>query len=162
MVFKFYKFGRIGYNALTQAEIAATRGITMGVRQGSMSTLRGSFGHGAFIATGLVYTAVAGLNYRRYHKGYIDKTEFWKRMRVNTVTTAGGFLGGTGGAAAGFAIGTYIFPGVGSFLGAVIGGTAGGMVAENFTQLAYEPLDQRIEESLKQSEKWEKLTEEYH
>jgi hypothetical protein len=33
-----------------------------------------------------VYTANAGLNYRRYKKGAIDKGEFWHRMKINSVT----------------------------------------------------------------------------
>jgi len=54
---------------------------------------------------------------------------------------------GSGGAAAGFALGTFFFPGVGSILGAVIGGVAGGFAGERLSAKVYKHIEAKIEES---------------
>lgn len=82
---------------------------------------------------GLIYTAQTGLNYRRYKKGLINKSELWKRIKMNSVTTIASIAGGSGGAAAGFAIGSAIMPGAGSIIGAVLGGVAGGFAGEKIS-----------------------------
>lgn len=109
------------------------RSIEMGARSGSVAYLKGGMSRMVWIPAAVVYTAISGLNYRRYKKGYITKVEFWKRMRVGAVSTVGGIAGGTSGAAAGFAVGTAVSPGFGSILGAIVGGTAGGMIGEKIT-----------------------------
>lgn len=83
---------------------------------------------------------------RRLNKGQIDKKEFWRRMKINSVTTVGGLAGGAGGATAGFAIGTMIAPGIGSVVGTIIGGVFGGFAGEKISSKAYVA----IEEQLKQ------------
>ena len=95
-----------------------------------------------------VYTARAGLNYRRYKKGEIDKSEFWHRMKINSVTSVSSVAVGSGGAAAGFALGTFIMPGIGSVIGAVIGGMAGGFVGEKLSAKAYKIIDKKIDEAI--------------
>lgn len=94
-----------------------------------------------------VYTAKAGLNYRRYKTGKIDKQEFWHRMRLNSVTSVSSVAVGSGGAAAGFAIGTFFLPGLGSVIGAVVGGMAGGFVGEKLSAKVYKHIDMKIEEA---------------
>lgn len=105
-----------------------------------------------------VYTAQTGLNYRRYKKGKIDKKEFWHRMKLNSVTTVGSMAVGSGGAAAGFAVGTLIFPGVGSIVGAVVGGLAGGFAGEKWSAKAYNMIEMKLEESKLKKEQEEKHT----
>ena len=96
-----------------------------------------------------VYTAKAGLNYRRYRTGKIDKQEFWHRMKINSVTSVSSMAVGTAGAASGFALGTIFFPGVGSVVGAVVGGMAGGIVGEKISAKVYRHIDLKIEEAKK-------------
>jgi outer membrane lipoprotein SlyB len=103
--------------------------------------------HSAWIAMAFIYTAQTGLNYRRLRKGEIDKKEFWHRMRVNSVTTVGSMAVGSGGAAAGFAVGTLLFPGVGSIVGAVVGGIAGGFAGEKWGAQAYSAIEKKVQES---------------
>lgn len=68
-------------------------------------------------------------------------------MRINSVTTVGSLAVGSGGAAAGFAIGTALLPGVGSIVGAVVGGIAGGFAGEKLSAKAYKSIEAKIEES---------------
>ncbi len=98
-----------------------------------------------WIMVGIFYTAQTGINYRRYKKGVIDKKEFWRRLKLNSVTTVGSLAGGSGGAAAGFALGSLIFPGVGSIIGAVVGGVAGGIAGEKISAKAYKSIEERIQ-----------------
>ena len=97
--------------------------------------------HSAWIAMAFIYTAQTGLNYRRYKKGKIDKKEFWRRLKLNSVTTVGSMAVGSGGAAAGFAVGTMIFPGVGSVVGAVVGGLASGFAGEKWSAKAFNAIE---------------------
>ncbi len=80
-------------------------------------------------------------------KGQIDKKEFWRRTKLNSVTTVGSLAGGAGGAAAGFALGTAIFPGIGTIVGAVVGGLAGGFFGEKVSGKAYESIESRMRKS---------------
>ena len=103
-----------------------------------------------------VYTAQTGLNYRRLKKGQIDKKEFWHRMRLNSVTTVGSLAVGSGGAAAGFALGTVLLPGVGSIVGAVVGGIAGGFAGERWSAKAYNSIEKQIQENKRKKRKKQK------
>ena len=94
---------------------------------------------------GIVFTAKIGLNYRKLKKNEISKSEFWKRMRVNSVSTVGGLAVGTGGAAAGFFLGTLIIPGVGSIVGAVVGGLVGGIAGEKLSMKGMVVVEDKIE-----------------
>ena len=94
-----------------------------------------------------VYTAKTGLNYRKYKKGQINKTEFWHRVKLNSVTQISSTAVGSGGAAAGFALGTFFFPGVGSIVGTVVGGIAGGFAGERLSAKIYKYIDIKIEEA---------------
>lgn len=84
------------------------------------------------------------MNYRRYKKGDITKKEFWRRIKLNSVTTVSSLAAGSGGAAAGFAIGTAMFPGIGSIVGAVVGGIAGGFAGEKLSAKAYKSIEDKI------------------
>lgn len=97
-----------------------------------------------WIAVAFIYTAQTGLNYRRLSKGEIDKKEFWRRTKLNSVTTVASLAGGAGGAAAGFALGTAIFPGIGTIVGTVVGGLAGGFFGEKASSKAYSSIETRI------------------
>jgi outer membrane lipoprotein SlyB len=66
-------------------------------------------------------------------------------MKVNSVTTVGSMAVGSGGAAAGFAVGTFLFPGVGSIVGAVVGGIAGGFAGEKWSAKAYTAIEQKLD-----------------
>lgn len=68
-------------------------------------------------------------------------------MKLNSVTTVGSMAVGSGGAAAGFAVGTMIFPGVGSIVGAVVGGIAGGFAGEKWSAKAYKSIEQKLIEN---------------
>lgn len=71
----------------------------------------------------------------------INKREFWRRQGLNSVGTVGSLAGGSGGAAAGFALGTLFLPGVGSVIGAVVGGIAGGFAGEKLTKKFYKTVE---------------------
>jgi len=102
-----------------------------------------------------IYTAQTGLNYRRYKKGRITKKEFWRRVKLNSVTTVGSLAVGSGGAAAGFALGTVIFPGIGSVVGAVVGGIAGGFAGEKLSAKAYKSIDESIAQAKRKKQQRE-------
>ena len=87
------------------------------------------------------------MNYRRLRLGHIDRTEFWHRLRLSSVTSVSSVAVGSGGAAAGFALGTFFFPGIGSVVGAVVGGMAGGFVGEKLSAKVYTHIEQKIEEA---------------
>ena len=94
-----------------------------------------------------IFTARTGLNYRQYKKGTIAKKEFWRRFKLNSVTTLSSMAAGSGGAAAGFALGTVLMPGVGSILGAVMGGLAGGLAGEKLSSKAYKTIERKIQDN---------------
>ena len=158
MTESFYNIGYIGFYASSQSQCAAAA-VQLGIQGGSLQTLSsGLVSNSAWIAMAFVYTAQTGLNYRRYKKGKIDKKEFWHRMKLNSVTTVGSMAVGSGGAAAGFAVGTLIFPGVGSIVGAVVGGLAGGFAGEKWSAKAYNMIEMKLEESKLKKEQEEKHT----
>lgn len=143
----FYKLSMTAYSAQSQSHNAATA-LSLGLQGGSLETLANGFmSKSSWIIMAFVYTASAGLNYRRYRKGEIDKGEFWHRMKINSVTSVSSVAVGSGGAAAGFAIGTFFMPGVGSVIGAVVGGMAGGFVGEKISAKVYKHIDKKIEEA---------------
>lgn len=110
-----------------------------------------------WIFAAFAYTAQTGLNFRRYKKGQINKNEFVRRVKVGSVGAVGSVAGGSGGAAAGFAIGTVLFPGVGSIIGAVVGGIAGGIAGEKFSTKAFLSIEKKIDETKKKQKKNDKL-----
>lgn len=153
----FYNLGYIGLYASSQSQCAAAA-VQLGLQGGSLQTLStGMMSHSAWIAMAFVYTAQTGLNYRRLKKGEIDKKEFWHRMKLNSVTTVGSMAVGSGGAAAGFAVGTFLFPGVGSIVGAVVGGIAGGFAGEKWSAKAYVAIEQKIQESKERKRQEERV-----
>lgn len=122
--------------------------MQLGLQGGSIETLsQGLLSKTAWIAVAFIYTAQTGLNYRKLKKGQISKKEFWHRVKINSVTTVSSLAVGSGGAAAGFAIGTAMMPGVGSVIGAVVGGIAGGFAGEKLSAKAYNAIDARIEKA---------------
>eukprot|EP00349_Pseudokeronopsis_sp_Brazil_P012232 CAMPEP_0202980126 /NCGR_PEP_ID=MMETSP1396-20130829/86112_1 /ASSEMBLY_ACC=CAM_ASM_000872 /TAXON_ID= /ORGANISM="Pseudokeronopsis sp., Strain Brazil" /LENGTH=186 /DNA_ID=CAMNT_0049719909 /DNA_START=16 /DNA_END=576 /DNA_ORIENTATION=+ len=124
---------------------------TSSVASSSASSVKsfttGYLGSTTWITAGLFYTAQTGLNYRRLKKGDITKKEFWRRMKLNSVVAVSSLAVGTGGAAAGFAIGSMILPGLGSIIGAVIGGVAGGIAGERISTKFYLQVERRILEA---------------
>ena len=91
-----------------------------------------------------VYMAESGLNYRRYIRGDISPTEFWTSTSLISLTTAEGLLGGAGGVAIGFALGTMLMPGVGGLIGSVVGGLAGGFAGDKLMLRSYQELENRL------------------
>ena len=62
-------------------------------------------------------------------------------MKINSVTSVSSVAMGSGGAATGFAIGTFFMPGVGSVIGAVVGGMAGGFLGEKISAKVYKHIE---------------------
>ena len=151
----FYTLGYMGYYAQSQSQCAAAA-LQLGLQNGSLETLtQGLLSRSAWIAVAFVYTAQTGLNYRRYKKGRISKKEFWRRVKLNSVTTVGSLAVGSGGAAAGFALGTVLFPGVGSVVGAVVGGIAGGFAGEKLSAKAYKSIEESIAQAKRRKQQRE-------
>ena len=81
---------------------------------------------------GFVYLAESGLNYRRYLQGRISPSKFWSQTSLLSLSTLEGLVGGAGGVALGFTIGSMILPGVGSLIGSVVGAIAGGFAGDKY------------------------------
>ncbi|CDW71096.1 UNKNOWN [Stylonychia lemnae] len=143
----FYTLGYTAFYAQSQTQCASAA-LQLGLQGGSIETLsNGLLSKTAWIAVAFVYTAQTGLNYRRYKKGNITKKEFWSRVKINSVTTVSSVAVGSGGAAAGFAIGTAMFPGIGSIIGSVMGGIIGGFAGEKLSAKAYKSIEHRIDQA---------------
>jgi len=126
--------------------------MTVGVSANALKGLHGASRGVGYVAgsitraapwlfTGIVLTAKSGLDYRKFRKGKIDKREFRKRLRTNTVTGVLGLSAATIGATAGFTIGTVIIPGVGSAIGGVVGTLVGaisvGFIGKKYADKGY-------------------------
>jgi len=92
----------------------------------------------------LCYIAECGLNYRRFTQGKISPAEFYTTTALLSLTTLQGLLGGAGGTAVGFALGTMLLPGIGGIVGSVVGGLAGGFVGDKLMLSSYQSLEDRI------------------
>lgn len=97
-----------------------------------------------WILSGVILAAQTGIDYRRYKNGEINKTEFHKRSRSNSIASAIGVVTGSTGAAVGFAIGTAIAPGIGSAVGTLVGGIGGGLAGRRLAERYYELLEARM------------------
>lgn len=97
-----------------------------------------------WVMLAFVYIAESGLNYRRYLRGDISPTQFWTTTSLLSLTTAEGLLGGAGGVAIGFALGTMLLPGVGGLIGSVVGGLAGGFAGDKVMLRSYQELENRL------------------
>jgi len=103
----------------------------------------------AWSFVGIVYIAETSINYRRYKKGDISKTEFIARAKTGAVGTIGGLAGASAGAALGFLAGSAIFPVVGSIVGVLIGGVAGGLVGRKLSVKLFVSIENKIAKARK-------------
>jgi len=140
-----YNLGAKSYSATTIWMYTSSM-VSAGTTSAKTFT-QGYLGSATWITVGLFYTAQTGVNYRRMKTGTITKKEFWRRVKMNSVTAVSSLAVGTGGAAAGFAIGSFLFPGVGSIIGAVVGGIAGGIAGEKLSTKFYVSVERRVEEA---------------
>ena len=97
-------------------------------RAGGMGRFLGNVGKRVPILAGLIETAFAHSDVKKYAQQYengeITEEEFYQKAGTRVVTGITGSLGGVSGAALGGAIGTMI-PGFGTILGGVVGGLGG-------------------------------------
>ena len=98
----------------------------------------------AVTVSALVFLAETGLNYRRYKKGKITKSEFKKLVAEGAIGTVGGLVGTTAGAALGFSVGTLILPVVGSRIGAGIGAVGGFIAGHKLSVRAFAKIEHAI------------------
>jgi len=103
----------------------------------------------AWSFVGIVYIAETSINYRRYKKGHISKTEFIARAKTGAVGTIGGLAGASAGALVGFLAGSAIFPVVGSIVGVLIGGVAGGLAGKKLSVKLFVSIERKIEKAKK-------------
>jgi hypothetical protein len=97
-----------------------------------------------WVVLAFVYIAESGLNYRRYLDGAISPSQFWSQTSLLSLTTLEGLIGGAGGLALGFALGTLLLPGVGGLIGSVVGGLAGGFAGDKIMLKNYQDLENRL------------------
>jgi len=99
----------------------------------------------AWSFVGIVYLAETGINYRRYKRGDISKSEFKSRMKTGAVGTVGGLACASAGALLGFVIGSALFPVVGSVVGVLLGGVVGGMTGKRLSIKVLNKIEDKIE-----------------
>ena len=102
-----------------------------------------------WIFTAFVLTAKTGIDYRKLRRGQIDKREFARRFRTNTVTGVFSICCAIAGGTAGFCIGTVIVPGFGSVVGGTVGTLVGaitvGFMARKVSTKGYSQIEDQIE-----------------
>ena len=97
-----------------------------------------------WLTAGIVLTAKTGIDYRKMKRGELTQEQFNKNAKENGVRGVGAVIGGTGGMAAGFAIGSVFFPGIGSLVGAIVGGLGGSYAGEEYAYKAQEAIEQAL------------------
>ena len=95
----------------------------------------------------MVLVAETIANHRRLYAGKITKQEFNQRLKFNSAKAGGGILGSSGGAAAGFLIGSALFPGIGSLIGTFVGAVAGGVMGAKLSLKMVTKLDDRMQQT---------------
>lgn len=144
---------KIYFGATTAIKLAAItkRGVVAGIAVTSNGLLSGaSIAGGAICApvawafVSVLFVAEAGINYRRYKKGKIDKKEMKLRLRNNGVGSLTGMAGAAVGATVGFLIGSAAFPMVGSVIGVILGGAMGGVLAKSLTFKSLALIDKQL------------------
>lgn len=103
----------------------------------------------AWSFVGIVYIAETSINYRRYKRGDISKTEFIARAKTGAVGTIGGLAGATAGAALGFLAGSAVFPVVGSIVGVLVGGVVGGLAGRKMSVKLFVGIENKIAKARK-------------
>jgi hypothetical protein len=142
-----YEGGNMTMQAVAVADTALTATNTaliasgMSLSSGTMYALSGLTSTFNWALAGVVITAKTGLDYRKYKKGEITKTQFKKNVKKYSMLGAGLVVGSISGMAAGFALGSVIFPGVGSIIGAVAGAIGGTIAGEKLSLKAYDSVE---------------------
>jgi hypothetical protein len=75
----------------------------------------------------------------------MTRKEFRKRMKKNGIGLGAGIIAASGGAAAGFMVGTAICPGLGSAIGTFTGAAICGLLAQVLSRKALDKIDNAIE-----------------
>lgn len=147
-----YEGGSITMQGLVAADMTITAANTaimasgMSLTSGTMYALSGITSSANWVFAGIVMTAKTGLDYRKYKKGDMTKTQFLKNVKKYAIVGTGLVVGSISGMAAGFAIGSVVFPGVGSIVGAVAGAFGGTYAGEKLSIKAYGSIENQIEE----------------
>jgi outer membrane lipoprotein SlyB len=113
----------------------------MTLTSGTMYALSGLTSTFNWALAGVVMTAKTGIDYRKYKKGDMTKTEYMKNVKKYALVGSGLIVGSISGMAAGFALGSVIFPGVGSIVGAVAGAIGGTVAGEKLSIKAYASIE---------------------
>lgn len=113
----------------------------MSLTSGTMYALSGLTSTFNWAFAGIVVAAKTGIDYWKYKKGQITKTEYKKNVKKYTFLGGGVVVGSISGMAAGFAVGSVIFPGVGSIVGAVAGAIGGTVAGEKLGMKAYAKIE---------------------
>ena len=152
LTFKIYKGGLmvIQAGALIFKGVRAA-GIIMSASGAQGIAIAGGaiMGPIAWSFVGIVYIAETSINYRRYKKGDISKTEFIARAKTGAVGTIGGLAGASAGAALGFLAGSACFPVVGSIVGVLAGGIIGGLCGRKLSVKLFVSIENKIEKAKK-------------
>lgn len=152
LTYKIYKGGLM----VIQAGALIFKGVrAAGIIWSASGTAPIAIAGGAIIGpiawsfVGIVYIAETSINYRRYKKGDISKTEFIARAKTGAVGTIGALAGASGGAALGFLAGSACFPVVGSIVGILIGGVVGGLVGRRMSIKLFVSIENKIDKAKK-------------
>lgn len=94
---------------------------------------------------GCVLISESVINYKLMKKGKIDKGEFKKRFRSNTIGSVGGIACSSAFASVGFLVGSAVCPGIGSGVGVFFGAVIGGMVGKGLSVMTLNKIEKRLE-----------------
>lgn len=147
-----YTGGNFTMQALGAADMTLTATSTavvasgMSLTSGTMYALSGLTSSFNWAFAGIVITAKTGIDYRKYKKGEMTKTQYMKNVKKYALVGSGLVVGSISGMAAGFALGSVVFPGVGSIVGAVAGAFGGTYAGEKLSLKAYDSIERQIEE----------------
>lgn len=94
---------------------------------GTIMTQKGSLvSKTSWILQAAATTVEIGIAYLDYYRGNIDSSTFIKLVGLKVLGGVVTTMSAVGGGAVGAAIGTLIFPGLGTIIGGIIGGVIGG------------------------------------
>jgi hypothetical protein len=146
--YKVYKGGLLAIQAGALIVKGARSAANVGTMGGGLAIAGGGIiGPIAWSFVAIVYIAETSINYRRFKRGDISKTEFVARAKTGAVGTIGGLAGASAGAALGFVAGSAVFPVIGSIVGVIVGGIAGGIVARKLSVKLFVSIENKIEKA---------------
>lgn len=93
---------------------------------------------------GILLTAQTATDHKKVKAGLMTKEQFNLNLKTNSIASAGGIVGSSGGAMTGFLIGSAICPGVGSAVGTFAGAMVGGIMGAKYSKKALKTMDDRV------------------